>query len=96
MTIKEIQKQIQNGAFSADDLRVLNHIVVAQLKLQRNMESISMASRLSVGDKVKVNHPKCYGRTYEIKEIKRTKAVLMEPGNPFRSIKCPMNLIQAA
>jgi hypothetical protein len=43
---------------------------------------------------VKINHKKTIGRTFKVKEIKRVKAVVVNPTNEFESFIVPLSLIE--
>ena len=81
------------SSLSISELRSLNEAVVNMIKLKRNMEASIKKVELSVGMRVKVNHPKLYGRELEIKKISRTKATLGVIGG-FGSYNVPISLIE--
>lgn len=73
MNIQALVNEINNSNLSVEDLRILNQLVVRKIKAQRNAEALLNATKLSVGDVVRVNHPKLEGLTGKITKIKRTK-----------------------
>ena len=81
------------SSLSISELRSLNEAVVNMIKLKRNMESTLKKVELSVGMKVRVNHPKLMGRELEIKKISRTKATLGVIGG-FSSYNVPISMIE--
>jgi transcription antitermination factor NusG len=92
MTIKQLVKEINNSNLSIEDLRILNELVVRNIKAQKKAAAILNSTKLSVGMEVKVNHPKLAGRTGTITEIKRTRAVVQLP---IGSYNIPMNILEA-
>ena len=83
----------QLSSLSISELRSLNEAVVNMIKLKRNMESTLKKVELSVGMRVRVNHPKLAGRELEIKKISRTKATLGVIGG-MSSYNVPISLIE--
>jgi hypothetical protein len=81
------------SSLSISELRSLNEAVVNMIKLKRNMESTLKKVELSVGMRVRVNHPKLMGRELEIKKISRTKATLGVIGG-MSSYNVPISLIE--
>jgi hypothetical protein len=81
------------SSLSLSELRSLNEAVVNMIKLKRNMESTLKKVELSVGMRVRVNHPKLMGRELEIKKISRTKATLGVIGG-FSSYNVPISMIE--
>jgi hypothetical protein len=83
----------QLSSLSLSELRSLNEAVVNMIKLKRNMEATLKKVELSVGMRVRVNHPKLYGRELEIKKISRTKATLGVIGG-MSSYNVPISMIE--
>lgn len=81
------------SSLSISELRSLNEAVVNMIKLKRNMESTLKKVELSVGMRVRVNHPKLAGRELEIKKISRTKATLGVIGG-MSSYNVPISMIE--
>jgi hypothetical protein len=78
---------------SVEELRNINQIVVELIKAKRTVESLQKKVGLTVGMKVKVNHPKLQGRELEVVKINRTKANLRVIGG-FASYNVPVSLIE--
>ena len=83
----------QLSSLSISELRSLNEAVINMIKHKRNMESTLKKVGLSVGMKVKVNHPRLAGKELEIKKINRTKATVGVVGR-FESYTVPISLIE--
>jgi hypothetical protein len=83
----------QLSSLSLTELRSLNEAVVNMIKLKRNMEATIKKVELSVGMRVRVNHPKLAGRELEIKKISRTKATLGVIGG-MSSYNVPISMIE--
>ena len=83
----------QLSSLSLTELRSLNEAVVNMIKLKRNMEATIKKVELSVGMRVRVNHPKLMGRELEIKKISRTKATLGVIGG-MSSYNVPITMIE--
>jgi hypothetical protein len=81
------------SSLSISELRSLNEAVVEMIKLKRNMEASIKKVELSVGMRVRVNHPKLMGRELEIKKISRTKATLGVIGG-MSSYNVPISMIE--
>lgn len=82
----------QLSSLSISELRSLNVAVIDMIKLKRNMESTLKKVGLSVGMKVKVNHPRLAGKDLIVNKISRTKATLSLNGGAFYTV--PISLIE--
>ena len=78
---------------SIEELRMLNETIINTIKYKRNLEASIKKVGLSVGMKVKVNHPKLQGRELEVVKINRTKANLRVVGG-YASYNVPVSMIQ--
>ena len=83
----------QLSKLSLSELREINETVVSLIKQKRTIESLQKKVGLSVGMKVRVNHPKLRGRELEVVKINRTKANLRVIGG-FASYNVPVSLIE--
>ena len=83
----------QLSSLSLSELRSLNEAVVNMIKFKRATEASLKKMELSVGMKVKVNHPKLYGRELVVNKINRTKATLGIVGG-FGSYNVPLSMIE--
>jgi hypothetical protein len=81
------------SSLSLSELRSLNEAVVNMIKLKRNMESTLKKVELSVGMRVRVNHPKLMGRELVVNKINRTKVTLGVIGG-FSSYNVPITMIE--
>jgi len=81
------------SSLSISELRSLNEAVVNMIKFKRATEASLKKMELSVGMRVRVNHPKLMGRELEIKKISRTKATLGVIGG-FSSYNVPISMIE--
>jgi len=96
MNIQNILQAINEGQFSDAELRTINQVVVARIKARRNVANVMAKASLSVGMEVKVNHPKLAGRTFELVEIKRTKAAVRPRGEMWGGYNVPLSLVEQA
>lgn len=78
---------------SVEELRNINALVVDLIKQKRTIQSLEKKVGLRVGMTVKVNHPKLYGREFEVTKINRTKANVKVIGG-FSSYNVPVSLIE--
>jgi hypothetical protein len=78
---------------SIEELRMLNETIINTIKYKRNLEASIKKVGLSVGMKVKVNHPKLQGRELEVVKINRTKASLKVVGQ-YDMYNVPVSMIQ--
>jgi hypothetical protein len=78
---------------SIEELKMLNETIINTIKLKRNMEATIKKVELSIGMRVRVNHPKLMGRELEIKKIGRTKATLAVIGG-MSSYNVPITMIE--
>ena len=78
---------------SIEELRMLNETIINTIKYKRTLEASIKKVELSVGMRVRVNHPKLAGRELEIKKIGRTKATLGVIGG-LSSYNVPISLIE--
>jgi hypothetical protein len=81
------------SSLSLSELRSLNEAVVNMIKFKRATEASLKKVGLSVGMKVRVNHPKLYGRELVVNKINRTKATLGVIGG-FGSYNVPITMIE--
>tara|TARA_R110000796_G_scaffold125199_1_gene239768 strand:+ start:423 stop:680 length:258 start_codon:yes stop_codon:yes gene_type:complete len=81
MNLKELSK------LSVEELRILNHNVVATIKMKNNMTSIINKENLYVGATVIVNHIKLKFQKCIITKINRTKVVINN------SYNVPMSMV---
>ena len=96
MNAKEIILAIQKAKLNADELRLINGFIVDTIKAERSVNAAVAKASLSVGMEVVVNHPKLAGRTFELVEIKRTKASVRPRGSMFGGYNVPLSLIVEA
>lgn len=87
----EIIKMIQT--LSTAELSNLNQDLIDVIKLRRISDARTIKRTLSIGDTVKVNHPKATGKRFTVNDIKRTKAYLREEGK-VGLIIVPISLIE--
>ena len=78
---------------SVEELRNINTLVVDLIKQKRTIQSLEKKVGLRVGMIVKVNHPKLFGREFEVTKINRTKANIKVIGG-FSSYNVPVSLIE--
>ena len=78
---------------SVEELRNINTLVVDLIKQKRTIQSLEKKVGLKVGMTVKVNHPKLFGREFEVTKINRTKANIKVIGG-FSSYNVPVSLIE--
>ncbi len=83
----------QLSSLSLSELRSLNEAVVNMIKFKRTTEASLKKMELSVGMKVRVNHPKLMGRELVVNKINRTKATLGVIGG-FGSYNVPITMIE--
>ena len=73
MTVSALVKEINQANLSVEDLRILNQLIVRNIKAQRKSQALQNATKLHEGMVVRVNHDKLAGQTGKITKIKRTK-----------------------
>ena len=95
MNVKQIISEIQKSNLSSDDLRAINGYVVDLIKAERQVKNAVAKATLEIGMTVKVNHPKLAGRTFELTEIRRTKAGVRPRGERFGGYNVPLSLVEA-
>jgi len=83
----------QLSNLSLSELRSLNEAVVNMIKFKRTTEASLKKMELSIGMRVKVNHPKLMGRELVVNKINRTKATLGIIGG-FGSYNVPITMIE--
>jgi hypothetical protein len=83
--------QAQLNQLTLEQLSNLNRLVVNTIKAKR--KQLIATVELNIGDKVKVNHPKLYGRSLIVKKVNRTTASLQVEGG-FGSYKVPISMIE--
>jgi hypothetical protein len=95
MTVKQLVNEINASNLSIEDLRILNELVVRNIKAKRSVHVAAAKATLEIGMTVKVNHPKLAGRTFELTEIRRTKASIRPRGEMFGGYNVPLSLVEA-
>jgi len=83
--------QSQLNQLTLEQLSNLNEIVVKTIKAKRRQ--LATQTKINLGQKVKVNHPKLQGRSLIVKKINRTTATLQVEG-AFGSYKVPISMIE--
>jgi len=96
MNAKQIIAEIQKANLTADELRLINGFVVDVIKAERRVNIAVAKASLEVGMTVRVNHPKLAGRTFDLTEIKRTKASVRPAGSMFGGYNVPLSLVEQA
>ena len=86
-------KNLNLNSMTIAELRNLNKMIVETIKAKKAIESAKTKSTLSVGMKVRVNHPKTAGMELVITKINRTKAIVGVPGT-IRSWNVPLTMIE--
>jgi hypothetical protein len=81
------------SSLSISELRSLNEAVVNMIKFKRTTEASLKKMELSVGMRVRVNHPKLMGRELVVNKINRTKVTLGVIGG-FSSYNVPISMIE--
>ena len=94
MTVKQLVNEINASNLSIEDLRILNELVVRNIKAKRSVQVAAAKATLEIGMTVKVNHPKLAGRTFELTEIRRTKASIRPRGEMFGWYNVPLSLVE--
>lgn len=95
MTVKQLVNEINASNLSIEDLRILNELVVRNIKAKRSVQVAAAKATLEVGMSVRVNHPKLAGRTFELAEIRRTKATIRPRGEMWGGYNVPLSLVEA-
>jgi hypothetical protein len=96
MKVSQVLQAINEGQFSDAELRQINNILVARLKAARSVKVAVAKASLEVGMTVKVNHPQLAGRTFELVEMRRTKASIRPKGDMFGGYNVPLSLVEQA
>ena len=94
MKVQSILQAINEGQFSDAELRQINNVLVARLKASRSVANAVAKASLEVGMMVKVNHPQLAGRTFELVEMRRTKASVRPKGDMFGGYNVPLSLVE--
>ena len=93
MTVQQLVQEINKSNLSIEDLRILNQLVVRNIKAQKKATALQNSTKLFEGMVVRVNHPKLAGRTGKITKIKRTKCDIQFAALGHYTV--PMELVQA-
>jgi len=96
--VKAIENLVDNfnaGSMSEEDFfRAVRNSVDLGLDHIRRMKAFNVKNEIMLGDMVRINHKKVAGRSFRVKEIKRVKAVVVNPDNQFESFIVPLSLIE--
>lgn len=60
---------------SIDELRALNHNVIAMIKSKRRFEGVEIGKKLYVGQTIKIDHTSYRGKEFVVCKINHTKAI---------------------
>ena len=93
--IENLVNEFNAGLIGEEDFfRTVQSFVNDGLDHIRRMKAFNVKNEIMLGDMVKVNHKKVAGRSFRVKEIKRVKAVLVNPINERESFIVPLSLIE--
>lgn len=93
--IENLVNEFNAGLIGEEDFfRTVQSMVNDGLDHIRRMKAFNVKNELRPGVMVKVNHKKVAGRSFRVKEIKRVKAVLVNPINERESFIVPLSLIE--
>lgn len=92
MDIEITRQSATLESMTIEELRQLNEEVIATINHKRKMAALEMKAQLRPGSLVEANHPRLVGQTFEVVQIKRTKANIRNiEGGPIYSI--PMSML---
>ena len=98
LQIKAIENLVNSfnaGSINEEDFfRRVQSFVNGGLDDIRRTKAYNVKNEIMPGSMVKINHKKTIGRTFRVKEIKRVKAVVVNPDNQFESFIVPLSLIE--
>ena len=93
--IENLVSSFNAGKISEEDFfRAIQNSVSIGLDDIRRTKAFNVKNEIMLGDMVKVNHKKVAGRSFRVKEIKRVKAILVNPINERESFIVPLSLIE--
>ena len=93
--IENLVSSFNAGSISEEDFfRAVQNSVNSGLDHIRRMKAFNVKNEIMPGSMVKINHKKTIGRTFRVKEIKRVKAIVVNPDNQFESFIVPLSLIE--
>ena len=93
MTLSKLVQEINNSNLSVEDLRILNELVVRNIKDQRRAQASQNRVSLTSGMSVRVNHPSLKGQVGTIVKVKRVKATIEFDSGRY---DVPMSIVEAA
>lgn len=91
MTYSKIVSAINNANLSVEELSKLNSFVVDTIKLKRKMNGAVIKQSLSRGSVVMVDHPSHKNSTFEVLEVRRTKATIKD--SQGRRMNAPLSML---
>jgi len=93
--IENLVSSFNAGKISEEDFfRAVNNSVRLGLDDIRRTKAFDIKNEIRPGDIVKVNHKRVAGRSFRVREIKRVKAILVNPINERESFNVPLSLIE--
>ena len=93
--IENLVNSFNAGKISEEDFfRAVNNSVRLGLDDIRRTKAFDVKNEIRPGDIVKVNHKRVAGRSFRVREIKRVKAILVNPINERESFNVPLSLIE--
>jgi hypothetical protein len=91
MTYSQIVSTINTANLTADELSKLNSFIVDTIKLKRKMDGAVIKQSLSAGSLVMVDHPSHKNSTFEVLEVRRTKATIKD--SQGRRLNAPLSML---
>ena len=73
-----IRTAIALGDITEMELRLLNTQIINAIKDSNRRKSDALRSKLSVGDRVMIDHPRCIGNIYKIERFTAKSAILRQ------------------
>ena len=100
MYIKSVETLIarfNEGKITEEDFyRSLQNTAKLGLDDIRKHKIWDMKGELRPGDMVTIEHKKVTGRTFKVREVKRVKAIVVNPNNERESFIVPLSLVKKA
>ena len=89
-------KNINLSSLSDSELNDLRSQIANELNFRKSLKLERNKQTISVGDLIKVNHPKTSGKVFQVISMRRTKASIENAINSREKYTLPISMMELA